>query len=107
MILSALYLLVNAVTVVLLLRARYHAVWRLLCAQLSVTCWQITIILCLPLSDRTMAIRYWLPGDLLLMCLSGGAICETLWAALRGIPRAYKWGVLVSLLGGLVFTGLA
>lgn len=115
MLLSVLYLSWNLAVIVLLLRLKYHRSWRFLCAMLAANCWQIGVILAVPLQEghipvairRTLAIHWWLPGEVLLLGLTIAAIGEALWRAMAGIPARHKVGVSLSLAGALTATGLA
>lgn len=86
--------------------------WPFLVAQLGVTCWQICVIAFLPLLDgaaspevqRTLAIRWWLPGEVLLTAVTFCAVLEVLWRSLKNFPVANKVGVLISTASACVFS---
>ena len=78
-----------------------------LVAQVAVTCWQIGILLAIDGTDRTMAIRYWLPGDALLTCLTAAAVLEVLWRSMRGFPAHDKLGTIGGVTAGMLFSGMA
>lgn len=106
MYMSILYLAANVLAFLGLWRAGYYRTWRMLGLQIALTCWQVSVILVVGTTDRTTAIHWWLPGDLLLIGASAGAILEAWWRALDRFPRPHRWGVLLSFGGTAVFTGL-
>ncbi len=107
------FCLFNVVVVVLLLLLKYHREWQCLLPMLVANCWQIGVILSVPLEDkhipvetrRLLAIHWWMPGEMLLLAFTVAVIVEALWRSLAGIPDRHKVGVCVSLLGGLAFAG--
>lgn len=107
MLLNLLYLALNVCCLGVLVSAKYYRIWGFLCAQLAVTCWQIIVLLFVPVSDRTMAIRYWLTGDIALVVLCGLAVLEVLWRSMRGFPTAHKVGVCIYSCVGMHFAGLS
>lgn len=106
MLLNLLYLGLNVAALGVLMRAKYYRMWGLLVAQLAVTCWQIGAITAIGSTDRTTAIRWWFPGDLLLVVLTAGAVLEVLWRSMRGFPNAHKWGVCAWITISFVFAGM-
>jgi len=107
MLLSLLYLSVNLGCLAVLVSGKYYRMWRFLVAQIAVTCWQVGVLLFVPVSDRAMAIRWWLPGDIVLVGLSALAVLEVLWRSMRGFPDRYRYGVCLSLTAGFVFAGMS
>src|SRR5690242_2617587 len=106
MLTGIMYLGANMLALYVLAKAKYYRLWPLLCAQIAATCWQIGVILVVPLSESTipadvrrlLAIHWWLPGETVLLALTAGAIMEALWRAMAGIPKRHKCGVLLSLI---------
>ena len=106
MLLGCLYLAANVAALYVLYRLAYGRLWPILLTQISLTCWQTGIILCISPTSRIDAIHWWLPGDAVLLLLSAGAIFEGWWRGMNGFPHRHKVGVCLSLLGGMVFLGL-
>lgn len=107
MLLSLLYLAANVATLGVLLSAKYYRMWAMLCLQVAVTCWQVAIWLFVPVSDRTMVIKYCLPGDFVLVLVSAAAVLEVLWRSMRGFPTANKIGVCVYSCIAFHFAGIS
>lgn len=103
MLLSLLYLAVNITCTGVLLSAKYYRMWALLCVQLAVTCWQICVLLFVPVTDRTMAIRYWLPGDIVLVAVTAAAVLEVLWRAMDRFHTRHRVGVCLWILATVAF----
>lgn len=95
--LSALYLAVNLLCVIVLMRSKYYRIAPAWCAAQAITCWQITIRLLIPVSDRTMAIFVWAPGEALLIVACIAAVCESLWHSLS------EWDRRRTIYTGLIF----
>jgi len=107
MLLSLGYLGVNLVCLLVVTLTQYHRLWRLFTAQMAVTCWQIGVLLFVPITDRTAAIHWWLPGDIALLALTAAAVLEVLWRAMGRFPTPHKVGVLLGFVGGFTFAGMS
>lgn len=107
MLLSLLYLGANVCALGVLLSAKYYRMWALLCAQLAVTCWQVGVLLLVPVTDRTAAIHWWLPGDAVLVALTSLAVLEVLWRSMQGFPTRHRLEVCGWLTVGFVFAGMS
>ena len=101
------YLGVNLVCLLVVTLTQYHRLWRLFTAQMAVTCWQIGVLLFVPITDRTAAIHWWLPGDIALLALTAAAVLEVLWRAMGRFPTPHKVGVLLGFVGGFTFAGMS
>lgn len=83
MLLSLLYLAINVLCGIVLLRSRYYRIAPAWCVAQALTCWQITIRLFVPVTDRTTAAAIWTPGECVLIVACIAAVCESLWHSLR------------------------
>lgn len=97
------YLGINVLCLLALGISKYYRLWPIFTALQAVTCLQIIILSWVPVADRTMVIRWWVPGDVALSLLAGAAAIEVLWRSMRGMPQSHKLGVSASLLWGTAF----